>query len=75
MPPHSSYLLQPLDVACFGPLKKAYLERIQRLGIVRYYYLIKEDFLLEFRPAYKYSFTKSIIRGAFRGSGLLLMDL
>jgi hypothetical protein len=24
MPPHSSHLLQPLDVGCFGPLKKAY---------------------------------------------------
>jgi hypothetical protein len=24
MPPHSSHLLQPLDVGCFAPLKKAY---------------------------------------------------
>jgi dihydrofolate reductase len=24
MPPHSSHLLQPLNVACFSPLKKAY---------------------------------------------------
>jgi hypothetical protein len=24
MPPHSSHLLQPLDVGCFGPLKQAY---------------------------------------------------
>ncbi|KAF1922946.1 DDE-domain-containing protein, partial [Didymella exigua CBS 183.55] len=24
MPPHSSHLLQPLDVGCFAPMKKAY---------------------------------------------------
>jgi len=24
MPPYSSYLLQPSDVSCFGPLKKVY---------------------------------------------------
>ncbi|KAF1924141.1 CENP-B protein, partial [Didymella exigua CBS 183.55] len=24
MPPHSSHLLQPLDVACFSPLKRLY---------------------------------------------------
>jgi hypothetical protein len=24
MPPHSSHLLQPLDVGCFSPLKRAY---------------------------------------------------
>ena len=25
MPPHSSHLLQPLDVGCFAPLKHAYV--------------------------------------------------
>jgi len=28
MPPHSSHLLQPLDVGCFAPLKKAYSRQI-----------------------------------------------
>ena len=31
MPPHSSHLLQPLDVGCFGPLKKAYGRQIEDL--------------------------------------------
>lgn len=74
MPPHSSHLLQPLDVGCFSPLKKAYSARIQRLGIVGYHYLIKEDFLPEFRPAYKAAFTSNTIQSAFRGSGLLPLD-
>lgn len=29
MPPHSSHLLQPLDVGCFGPLKRAYGKEIE----------------------------------------------
>jgi hypothetical protein len=36
MPAHTSHILQPLDVSCFGPLKKAYgsqIENKMRLGI------------------------------------------
>ena len=36
MPAHSSYKLQPLDIGCFAPLKKAYgglIEQKARLGI------------------------------------------
>jgi len=35
MPLHSSHLLQPLDVGCFGPLKKAYGKQIE--GYIRGY--------------------------------------
>ena len=30
MPPHSSHILQPLDVSCFSPLKHLYGQRIQK---------------------------------------------
>src|SRR4030081_427431 len=36
MPPHSSHLLQPLDVGCFAPLKRAYgrlIEYKARIGL------------------------------------------
>ena len=33
MPPHSSHLLQPLDVSCFAPLKHLYGQRV--LGDIR----------------------------------------
>ena len=29
IPAHSSYILQPLDISCFGPLKKAYGRQIE----------------------------------------------
>jgi hypothetical protein len=31
MPPHSSHLLQPIDVSCFGPLKAAFGKQIEVL--------------------------------------------
>ncbi|KAH4800714.1 hypothetical protein HBH61_206670 [Parastagonospora nodorum] len=34
MPPHSSHLLQPLDVGCFAPLKKAYRRGFRGAGLV-----------------------------------------
>ncbi len=47
MPPHSSHLLQPLDVGCFAPLKKAYGHQIQSLMRNYIHHITK----LEFIPA------------------------
>ena len=32
MPPHTSHLLQPLDVSCFSPLKRAYGREVEELA-------------------------------------------
>lgn len=34
MPPHSSHILQPLDVSCFKPLKQAYGDFIRKRGML-----------------------------------------
>jgi hypothetical protein len=71
MPPHSSHLLQPLDVGCFGPLKKAYGREIEdkmRGGIT---YISKEDFFPAFFAAFQKAITVENILGGFRGSGLV----
>jgi hypothetical protein len=31
LPPHTSYILQPLDIGIFGPLKQALLAEIEKL--------------------------------------------
>ena len=71
MPPHSSHLLQPLDVGCFAPLKRAYSRQIEELVRCHINHITKEDFL----PAFKKAFDKAIIPdniiGAFRGTGLI----
>lgn len=70
MPPHSSHILQPLDVGCFGPLKRAYGKQIE--GYIRGYqtHITKDDFFLAFLAAFQEAITPENIRGGFRGAGI-----
>lgn len=72
MPPHSSHLLQPLDVGCFSPLKRAYSREIK--GLVRHHinYITKLKFLPAVKAAYDRLFTSANICSAFSGAGLIL---
>jgi hypothetical protein len=70
MPPHSSHLLQPLDVGCFGPLKTAFSKQNQGLIRNHIFHVTKEDFLACFHQAFLASFTRSNIQAGFRGSSL-----
>jgi hypothetical protein len=52
MPAHSSHLLQLLDIALFGPLKRAYgkqVEKVMRISLTR---VSKEDFFPAFKNAF-----------------------
>jgi len=71
MPPHSSHLLQPLDVGCFSPLKRAYSREIEALIRHHINHITKLEFLLAFKVAFKRSFTSANICSAFRGAGLV----
>jgi DDE superfamily endonuclease len=53
MPPHSSHMLQPLDVGCFGLLKKAYGWQIENKIWVGVTHISKEDFFLAFAAAFQ----------------------
>ncbi|KAG6997277.1 hypothetical protein FocnCong_v015274 [Fusarium oxysporum f. sp. conglutinans] len=70
MPAHASHLLQPLDVGCFGPLKKAYGREIERLIGCSINHISKTEFFPAFHAAYRATITESNIRGGFRGAGL-----
>ena len=74
MPAHSSHLLQPLDVGCFGPLKKAYGRQIEDLVRARITHISKEDFLPAFQRAFQLAMTESNVQAGFRGSGLVPYD-
>jgi hypothetical protein len=71
MPPHSSYLLQPLNIGCFGPLKRAYSKEIESLIRCRINHITKEDFLPAFKAAFDNAITDKNIAGGFRGTGLV----
>jgi len=75
MPPHSSYLLQLLDIGCFGLLKKAYSCQIEQLMRMNITYISKLEFLYTFREAFFASITEKNIQGGFAGAGLMPYDL
>ncbi|USP81206.1 putative transposase [Curvularia clavata] len=71
MPPHSSHLLQPLDVGCFSPLKRAYSREVESLIRNHINHITKLEFLPAFKTAFDQSFTPANICSAFRGAGLV----
>lgn len=74
MPPHSSHLLQPLDVGCFSPLKASYGKQIENLVRLRINHITKLEFLPAFKEAFKAAFTKQNIKSGFRATGLVPYD-
>ncbi len=74
MPPHSSHMLQPMDVGCFGPLKTAFSKQNQDLVRSHVFHITKEDFIATFHRAFLASFTQANVQAGFRGSGLHPFD-
>ena len=74
MPAHSSHILQPLDVGCFGPLKHAYGRQIEDLMRMHITHISKLEFLCAFREAFFSSMTEKNIQGGFAGAGLVPYD-
>ncbi|KAJ3455983.1 hypothetical protein MRS44_017465 [Fusarium solani] len=74
MPPHSSHLLQPLDVGCFSLLKKAYGREIEHLIRCSITHVSKTEFFPAFYTAHQATMTERNIRSAFRGAGLVPLD-
>jgi hypothetical protein len=75
MPPHLSHLLQPLDVGCFSPLKRAYSREVEALIQDHINHITKLEFLPAFKVAFTRAFTTANIYSAFRGAGLIPLKL
>jgi hypothetical protein len=74
MPPHSSHLLQPLDVGCFSALKRGYGKRVEEFGKGSEIRVTKSDFLSFYIPTRKDTFTKNNIRNSFAACGIVPLD-
>lgn len=68
---HSSHLLQPLDVACFGPLKTAYSKLIQQLARNGIFHVDKTDFPANYQQARSTIYLEQNIISGFRATGLI----
>ena len=71
MPPHSSHLLQPLDVACFGPLKKRYGSEIQNCMAANIQHIDKRMFLDIYKIACLKALTAANVISGFATTGLI----
>jgi hypothetical protein len=71
IPPYSSHLLQPLNVGCFSPLKRAYSREVESLIRNHINHVTKLKFLPAFKAAFDRSITPANICSAFQGAGLV----
>jgi hypothetical protein len=74
MPSHTSHMLQPLDVGCFGPLKQAYSKKTQSLIRNHIFHIDKSTFIATLYAAYIDAITSHNIQAGFKGSGLHPFD-
>jgi hypothetical protein len=74
MPPHSSHLLQPLDIGCFGPLKKAYGREVEHVIRRPITHISKTEFFLAVYTAFQATITERNIKGGFNGTGIVPFD-
>ncbi|ODM14891.1 hypothetical protein SI65_09643 [Aspergillus cristatus] len=71
MPAHSSHLLQPLDVGCFSPLKRAYGRLVENKARCNFNHIDKFDFLEAYPQAHTEAFKMENIKNSFAASGLV----
>ena len=71
MPPHSSHLLQPLDVSCFSPLKHLYGQRVQEEIQKGIHSVGKEDFIHIYPAVHQQALSSLNIQSGFAATGLV----
>ena len=71
MPPHSSHLLQPLDVGCFSILKHLYGKRVETLMSLGVNQIDKQEFLSIYQQACAEALHQNNVQSSFAATGLV----
>ncbi len=71
LPPHSTHLLQPLNVSVFGPLKQNYKKLLAEKTRFSTYKVDKANFISLIQKARQYGITSRNIQSAWRATGLI----
>ena len=74
LPPHSSHVLQPLNLAIYGPFKLALRDEAYTYEMEMGQPVDKDAALLVIGRAYKKAFSKGNILSAFRRAGIWPLD-
>jgi hypothetical protein len=76
LPPHTSHVLQPLDLSIFSPLKSAYRSELHRLSSMTDSTPIsKRNFLLCYQKAREASITAENIKAGWKATGLWPLNI
>ena len=73
--PHSSHLLQPLDVGVFGPLKKELSKVFSKLLSLGIRCVEKYEWVMMYAQARPKALSAANIKGGWRGSGIILWNI
>jgi hypothetical protein len=71
MPPHSSHLLQPLDVGCFAVLKRSYGKLVEKKMSLGVNHIDKQEFIAIYQQARPKVLNEQNIRSGFAATGLV----
>lgn len=74
MPPYTSYLLRPLEVGCFEPLKRSNGKRVEGCIHLGINYIDKLEFLAFYKQARMEALNTQNIRNEFEATGLVPYD-
>ena len=74
MSAHTLYLLQPLNVSCYSPLKLVYGQEVLNLARQGIHHINKEEFLYIYKKIRLSVFSNQNIKSGFLATGLLPYD-
>ena len=72
--PHSTHILQPLDVGIFGPLSRAYKKRLYDIALYGALAITKQEFLEIYQAVRSQAISLTNIASAWRATGLIYYD-
>lgn len=76
LPPHTTHITQPLDVACFSPLKTRYKDELALLSAFRDGAQVKKlRFATIYKQARDTAFNERNIRAGFKATGIYPLSL
>jgi hypothetical protein len=70
LPAHTTHKLQPLDVGCFGPFKRAWADRCEEVVEKTGGMMPRANFVKEYLAVREASMTEAVVKAAFRKTGL-----
>jgi DDE superfamily endonuclease len=74
LPPHSTHILQPLDVSIFGPLARAYKKRLYDTALYGALAITKQEFLEIYQAARSEAISSTNMASTWRATGLIPYD-